>query len=230
MRQSQMSAWLPGSAAKWQLAFTQLLQADLYAQDTNSPRLQFAVEIEALVATGLTTNDMRWLTARSLIEHTVESSKPGTLHRRCFRSAHGRALGTRSCLLLTKAGVVFAWRVLRRSHRSKRPTNAKKGVPPSAGETPHWDIASRRLWLGTTLVKRLTVPAANQEIILAMFEERHWPSCIDDPLPPTDGIDLKRRLHDAINRLNRSHKARAIRFTGNGKGNGVCWTVVDERR
>ena len=68
-----------------------------------------------------------------------------------------------------------------------------------------------------TLIKEFKVPAKNQELILAAFEEQNWPEGIDDPLPPSGEIEPKRRLHDAIIRLNRSHKKRLIRFGGNGK-------------
>ena len=39
------------------------------------------------------------------------------------------------------------------------------------------------------IVKRYRVPAPNQELILAAFEEEGWPQLIDDPLPPQDELN-----------------------------------------
>jgi hypothetical protein len=46
---------------------------------------------------------------------------------------------------------------------------------------------------------------------------------VDDPLPQHPEIDPKRRLHHTLVALNRNQKCRAIRFTGDGSGEGVCW-------
>jgi hypothetical protein len=70
------------------------------------------------------------------------------------------------------------------------------------------------------------VPAANQERVLAAFEEEGWPVHIDDPLPPSPDQDSKRRLHDTINSLNRNQKCPLIRFVGDGTGQGVRWEFV----
>jgi hypothetical protein len=60
-------------------------------------------------------------------------------------------------------------------------------------------------------------------LILESFEEQGWPESIDDPLPVERDIDPKRRLHDAIKRLNRNQRCRAISFHGNGNGQGIAW-------
>jgi len=111
------------------------------------------------------------------------------------------------------------------SARSKLRPRAKPRpkATPSRRSIPHWDAKTRTLWLGATLIKDFKVPAKNQEIVLSAFEEQGWPECIDDPLPPAGGINPKRRLHDTIIRLNRSHKHRLIRFGGNGNGLAVIW-------
>ena len=88
---------------------------------------------------------------------------------------------------------------------------------------PVWNRTSRTLHFGALLVKEFKVPAANQELVLSAFQEEGWPPHIDDPLPPADGIDAKRRLHHAINRLNNNHKHRVLRFFGNGNGRAVRW-------
>ena len=63
------------------------------------------------------------------------------------------------------------------------------------------------------LVKKFKVPAANQELILAVFEGQAWPARIDNPLPPLPDLERKRRLVEAISRLNRNQKRQLLRFT-----------------
>ncbi|MFL5342986.1 MAG: hypothetical protein ACJ8F7_22875 [Gemmataceae bacterium] len=46
---------------------------------------------------------------------------------------------------------------------------------------------------------------------------------IDDPLPPTNGIDPKVRLHDTVKQLNRCQKKRLIRFRCVSNGEGIAW-------
>jgi hypothetical protein len=84
----------------------------------------------------------------------------------------------------------------------------------------------QELFLGRVLVKRFKVPAPNQVLILAVLEEDCWPPRIDDPLPPQPELDAKRRLHDTINALNRRQAAPLIRFTGDGRGQGICWELT----
>jgi hypothetical protein len=89
--------------------------------------------------------------------------------------------------------------------------------------TPVWDAEHHELSLDSVVVKRFRTPAPIQERILATFEEDGWPERIDDPLPHVQGQDSKRRLHNAINCLNRSHLTRAIHFYGDGTGTGILW-------
>lgn len=96
--------------------------------------------------------------------------------------------------------------------------------------TPRWDRIGRTLWLGSTLIKRLRVPARNQNLVLAAFEEQRWPPWIDDPIPPTAGIDAKDRLHNTLSRLNFSHRRRLIHFIGNGNGRGIGWELLPARK
>jgi hypothetical protein len=93
----------------------------------------------------------------------------------------------------------------------------------------HWDRMRRELRLGSVLVKRFRVPALNQELILAAFQELGWPQLIDDPLAPTAAQDPKQRLHQAIDRLNRSQIARRIRFRGNGTGKAILWEIIPKK-
>jgi hypothetical protein len=91
---------------------------------------------------------------------------------------------------------------------------------------PHWDPDLQELRVNGLIVKQFKVPAPNQEMVLAAFEEERWPLRVDDPLPPQADQEPKRRLHDTIVSLNRSHKHRVIRFTGDGSGEGVRWALV----
>jgi hypothetical protein len=93
---------------------------------------------------------------------------------------------------------------------------------------PRWDKENRELYVGEVLVKRFRCPAHNQEAVLSAFEEMGWQTCIDDPLPPSQGHDPKLRLHETIKSLNNRQLFRAIRFGGNGTGTGVRWERLSE--
>jgi hypothetical protein len=120
--------------------------------------------------------------------------------------------------VLTSAGIVFARQVCEPMAK----TDSDAGRSPTR-ENPHWEQGTRMLWLGESIVKQFKLPAPNQECILTALQEEGWPSCIDDPLPPTPGVDSKRRLHDTIFRLNRGQRRRLIRFNGNGNGLAIHW-------
>ena len=94
---------------------------------------------------------------------------------------------------------------------------------------PHWDRDRQELRVGNVVVKQFKVPAPNQEMIIAAFEEEGWPPRIDDPLPPHPQQDSKRRLHDTINSLNRNQREELIRFLGDGSGQGIRWERTDRQ-
>src|SRR5258707_15584790 len=83
-----------------------------------------------------------------------------------------------------------------------------------------WDKAGQEFWCGKKVVKEFPRTSTCQETILAGFERLHWPQCIDNPIPKSKETNPKRRLHDAVKRLNRHHVFQAISFQGNGDGNG----------
>ena len=93
---------------------------------------------------------------------------------------------------------------------------------------PAWDKARRVLVFAGKVIKRFNWPARNQELILTAFEEMGWPERIDDPLPITEGISQKDRLHDTIKCLNRKRLVKSIRFAGDGSGQGICWRRSNE--
>jgi hypothetical protein len=110
-------------------------------------------------------------------------------------------------------------------------TNKKmrKRKGPRNAVSPEWDKTLRELSVGKVLIKRFKVPSPNQELILDAFQEEGWPVCIDDPLPPVPELDSKQRLHDTIDRLNRSQINRRLRFRGNGNGRGIRWEWIADK-
>jgi hypothetical protein len=166
------------------------------------------VPIHSLRAAGLIDEDFRWLFARGFAKEAV--------------------------LLLAEASLPTAWPdampvVLTEQGRALAARICQKGSmvsPPLVANRPRWTVARRReLWVGKVLVKSIRVPATQQDIIFAAFEEQGWPPSIKDPLPPQRGVNAKRRLSDAIKRLNRHQKQPVLRFFGNGYGDGICWEL-----
>src|SRR4029078_11011923 len=97
--------------------------------------------------------------------------------------------------------------------------------PAAAVLKPCWNANRRELSFKGLIVKRLRVPARNQETILIVVQEVGWAEHIHDPLPVTHDIDAPTRLHDAINRLNRCKINPGLLFHGDGKGTGVFWDL-----
>jgi hypothetical protein len=221
-----------GNANKWQFALTQLLDAAFYAQDLGQPIWDFAVEVHRLTSAGLTANDLRWLRAKGYIEEATEITNSARQVHRRFRPTGSPLLGPRTCIILTEAGAAFAQKTCRLRATTANRVSRLNRQNETAAQNPCWDAAGRMLWLGPTLIKHFTAPAGNQELILAVFEEEHWPICIDDPLPPTADTDHKHRLHDTVFWLNQCHerKRHLIRFTSNGNGLGIHWEHVPRRR
>lgn len=213
-----------GILCEMRAAVRLLLEARLYAESIQCNVWDFAIDMETLLATGLTCNDMRWLLCKGYIEHAMEVTSADKIHR-SFRQAAKLVLTKRTCFVLTEAGIGFATIPLHllqlRSEEASSPTNVA-----SKGSLPGWRRDRRELCLGNRTVKRFKVPAANQELLLDAFEEEGWPSHLDDPLPPHPGQDSKRRLHDTIDRLNRNQTNRLIRFRGDGTGCGVFWELT----
>jgi hypothetical protein len=227
-----------------------LLEAFEFARELDRPAWDFAVEIQSLREMGLTNNEFRWLVCKGLVEHGCETTRVRQSFR-TFRRQHGLVFGRRSCFVLTQAGVEFARSLTEiPAAPHSRVVDGESGTVPSAplepespdvvvrsgkpsmanpNSTPKWDLERRELRVGSHIVKQFKTPAANQERILAAFEEEGWPARIDDPLPPQIDQDPKRRLHDTINSLNRNQKRRLIRFMGDGTGEGIRWCLIARR-
>lgn len=184
-----------------------------YAEQLSLNPWDFAEEISSLRHLGLSNGDLRWLICKQFVEHGRESTKAGAEHRE-FKHVGGLRFSKKSCFVITDAGLAYLADDLQQRRIAEPPPK------------PRWDRDLQELRLGQMVVKQFKVPAPNQEMVLAVFEEEGWPVCIDDPLTPSDEIDPKRRLHDTINSLNRNQKTNSIRFHGNGSGNGVRWELA----
>jgi len=96
-------------------------------------------------------------------------------------------------------------------------------TPANLPQQPTWDAVDRELRAGPIVIKSFKRPAANQELILSVFEEEGWPKTIDDPLPPVRGMDRRRRLNDAVKRLNRHQSKALICFSANTVQGRILW-------
>jgi hypothetical protein len=219
-------------------ALTLLADAAACAQDVGADVWQFSVELSALRRAGLTTNECRWLVAKGLARHAREITTPDG-DRRVFQNYANLALSRRTCFVIAERGVVYANALLRSAPRRRASDtrdstalNRRRPAPESNNQsstlTPTWDCDRQQLRVGRVIVKEFKVPAANQEAILAAFQEEGWVPRIDDPLAPQLNQDSKRRLHDTINSLNRNQKQSLVRFLGDGKGEGIRWEFAKE--
>jgi hypothetical protein len=203
---------------------------------------QFAVELDELLRSGATLTDIRWLIVRGLAEHGKETTIPGE-SQRSFRPLSATSFPSGTCVVLSKVGAV----ALRNAHcgirlgrRVQMPGRSDDNScdesdtavqSPTAHATPIWDQALRELRYGNKLIKRYRVPARNQTLILAAFQELSWPKFIDDPLPPDGEQNPKLRLASAIKSLNRNQQVSLVKFHGNGNGEQVYWTIAfDSKR
>jgi hypothetical protein len=214
-------------SAPIRLAFAQLLEVHELARASGRKASDFAAEITSLTELGITASILRWLVCRGYAKCLREITQPGDKERR-FEPVDNLSLNPQSCFVLSRRGMLFARAMLAFSGVDPAQT-AKNGDAGRPGDVPapRWDNRRRELRVARKLVKRFRVPAPNQEMILAAFQEEGWPNCIDDPLPPKGDLDPKRRLHDTIKALNRKHRQQPplIHFLGNGTGKNVVWEL-----
>jgi hypothetical protein len=226
-----MSGGLPHIPSPFPLhlgaGLTQLRQAFDYAVDSGRDLWEFAVEISDLRAAGMTTSDVRWLVSKGYVQHGQEISRCDTPHR-SFRPGVGLTFSKSSSFVLTRDGAAL----LAPSTTAAAPSDANVALPPiivhriALALKPTWNARNRELRVSGFMVKKFRVPAGNQELILAAFQEESWPAYIDDPLPANSETTPKRRLHNVINRLNGGQLMPILRFHGNGTGDGVGWQLL----
>jgi hypothetical protein len=234
-------------APRMHRVFSLLLDAYEYAAQLDRTRWDFAVEVRELCSVGLTSSDFRWLVCKGYVEHGREIT-PLEEDGRVFQRVGNLTLTKKTCVVLTQVGAAFARKLLRepsaicprgfaaatvrKPGMSPAPALAPimplNPVPPlfAQATAPSWDRDRQELRFGGLIVKQFKVPAPNQEVILAAFEEEHWPARIDDPLPVHPCLESKRRLHETITSLNRNQKNRLIQFMGDGSGQGVRWEPI----
>lgn len=210
-------------------ALAALLDSLDYARDLNVSIWDFAIEISNLRRLKLTNSDLRWLIGRGFVDHAIEVTLTSDAQR-SFRQSARPLFCKKACFVITSVGEILAKKHCRSSSLGTG-TNGRAIVQPSwitiasASEplVPKWDRDRQELRLGLIVVKQFKVPAANQETILAVFEEESWPARIDDPLSSHPEQSPKRRLQETIKSLNRNQKRPLIRFLGDGSGEGVRW-------
>ncbi len=213
-----------------------LLESSAYARVLDEDPWEFSLEWPELRRVGVSCSEGRWLIRRGLVDHAYEVTSLEDRRRRFLASSNLR-LAAQSCLVLTDAGRAMAQRVAEWSDAdvacmSQRHFAAQAGpvarheVAAATPQSPTWDGQRRQLRLGSRIVKEFKVPAMNQGIVLAVFEEERWPPRIDDPLPWNNDIDPRRRLHDTINSLNRRQRHRLIHFSADGLAQGIRWELI----
>jgi hypothetical protein len=210
-----------------------------YARDLDRERWAFAVEFDELIQLGLSTIDLRWLVFRGYVDYASNGTLNSRLHESgsmgcSFESGH-------TAFVLTSSGASLVLQILTAtSHVPSRSIlyseNGASSLKPIenghveislAAQQPRWDRERKELYYRGSIVKQFKWPAANQETILMAFEEEGWPKRIDDPLPRKPDMDPINRLHDTIKCLNRNHKKRLLRFSGDGTGEGILWNHLE---
>jgi hypothetical protein len=216
-------------------ALASLLRAHEYAAEVGVDPWKFAVEWRLLKARGLEETDVRYLVARGLVDLRREISVPGAFERAFIPHDVPRLSGD-TAFVLTAAGVSFCGSLNEIAESSDLIPDsdliliATPASPPahqSAASTPakpHWNSNRRELTFGPQLVKCYRVPSPNQELILSVFQEEDWPEFVDDPLPPHDHLEPRRRLQATVKSLNRHQCDRLIRFRCNGSK--IFWQSI----
>lgn len=206
-----------------------LLRAGEYANDAGVDVWQFAVEVDRLTGCGVTISDLRWLVAKGFAIHRHEKTA-STGGQRLFEPRDGLGFSRESAMVLTADGAAFAQSFQSSDVPDQRPDSEIAQPSESSGVSvkPVWTSSRRELLVMGLVVKTFRVPARNQELILAAFQEERWPACILDPLPPTESITSAKRMQNAICRLNGKQTNKLVRFSANGNGTGICWELLTD--
>jgi hypothetical protein len=204
--------------------FLQTLREALeYSLDLKTSRWEFAVEWQALRRFGVTPSDLRWLAARGMIESGLEVTKLSSPER-SFQSCQQLVISKRTCFVLTDAGEeLLASGLLADGSRlvdADWPANESSAEDAAAVLRPHWDHDRLELRLGSTVLRQFKLPSADEERVLAAFEERGWPRRIGSPLPA--GGDF-RRLVECVAALNWRLRRPLLHFGCNEQGHEVTW-------
>jgi hypothetical protein len=87
-----------------QAAVVQLSEAHDYARQTQSDLWEFAIEIGALGALGLSRDELRWLVASGCAECAQEITRRGDTVRQ-FRPMQNFRFNPKTCFVVTEAGL-----------------------------------------------------------------------------------------------------------------------------
>jgi hypothetical protein len=220
---------LPQSASveffpRFRAAVAILREGYEYAPNLERSVWDIVVEIHVMRATSLTNSDLRCLVCKLFPQHAAEINRAGK-DIRAFRRTAPPAVTKRTCFVLTETGAVH----LCHGHDAVTQSGELpqlRSVPNFSRQVPEWDKERQELRVGDLVVKQLTVRAPNQELILESFQVKGWSPRIDDPFPPHLNQVSKQRLYDTINR---HHKHRLIRFSGDGSAKGVRHLLISPR-
>jgi hypothetical protein len=194
-----------------------LVEAYRYARELELGAWSFAVEVSYLRHLGLSNSDLRWLASVRAVEYAVEITKADSFER-TFRRLRRLTFSRRLCFILSPPGALWAEELVRLAemHVAREATQAgaqalHTQVPTSAAiVSPSWDRNRLELRWGSTVVKRLTVPSRDAEVLLAAFEESGWPKQLQNPLGDSVASGVERLL-SAVEILNRQRR-RLIHF------------------
>ncbi len=204
----------------WQ-SVERLYLAAVLADDCDCKRQKFSVSLENLSRMGLRSEELKWLLIKNVVEEVEHSNNH--LDRNASRTSLAE-IDSNKMFVITDFGIELVEENMTAAalHRSEELTNKNSNATQQEFK-PSWDNERHELRCAGKIVKKFKWRAANQETILAAFEEQGWTAHIDDPLPQQSDIDPKRRLADAIKSLNRHQKFSLVRFCGDGTGEGVLW-------
>lgn len=213
-------------------AFEMLWRAYRYAMGAGVDAWDFAVEIREFHRSQISNSELRWLLVHGYARHAMELAAADGKRR--FREAATTTLGKTSCFVMAEAGLAMVESLNATLKKPDAPTPpihlfgvpTDRAVPSAIEVTPLWDAKRRKLWFDGKIVKRYHCPAPSQHLILDAFQAAQWPAHVADPLPLAPEQCPKRRLHDAVKRLNRGHSSAALRFRGDGSGRGVFWELL----
>ncbi|MEZ6098696.1 MAG: hypothetical protein R3E01_06965 [Pirellulaceae bacterium] len=209
-------------------ALEALYANSFYAADLKQDPWEFALHFAELRELGITRTDIQWLLHNEILHRrpTIDESK----------SVLRSATTTLSDLLfiLSDKGCSYVSPISTSAPESQgdaphlEPTDTQAAGDSPSECRPRWNRHDRELYYGDQLVKKFSVPAKNQELVLTAFEEEEWPQHIDSPLPPAkSGEAASVRLRDTIKRLNQGHQAKYVTFHGNGSGSQIVWHRID---
>jgi hypothetical protein len=215
-------------------ALDSLAEAGEYARQLATDPWEFAVEISYLRRLKLSNSDLRWLVARQIVDHAIETT-PLDKAERTFRRTQRLVFSKSTCFVLAPAGQERfeqlaagddPTRIAERTGSIERRVVASRRIVDR--EMPSWDRNRRELLVGARVVKRFKLPAVAAESILAAFEERDWPERLDDPLTLGDAIKSLEQLLVAVQLLNRGQRAPYVRFSTEANGHTVCWELSEQ--